>query len=440
MAHLVASITRDSARSYVMQSAFLTQGTVFTVVGVVVTVIVFIIVAVVVVAVERSSVVKLFLRFIGSNVPFNTLRQSQMKTSIIFSESSTIVGHKVASSWNLLTSYGPYSQMVKFVFHLLDLSSGMILLYQNLLEFNLVFGTVATELLFSSVAIGICQHLPLLSMLGIHAARNTISNEFLMQPESRWCIRVERSWDIVWGRRDIVKKVGGKSILNIESRVVGRRHHSVNNPVVYKEVIKKDSETVKSKSEQSRSIALKARKESSDDESSTSDSEDEEYAMAIRVFKKFFKRRGRFCGDPNHLIRECPKQLKYQNQKAFVGGSWSDSDEDEEEMTKDEKCLIAKASNEILSETEYFSDDQSSLDENDLDSEYSRLCKIGLKVMAKNKTLKQAKIELENEVLELKDKLSRLENGKEVNEECKLCQDLKFENEKLRKEISRLNH
>ncbi|GJS98773.1 copia protein [Tanacetum coccineum] len=115
------------------------------------------------------------------------------------------------------------------------------------------------------------------------------------------------------------------------------------------------------------------------------------------------------CGDPNHLIGECSKQSKYQNQKAFVGGSWSDSDEDEEERTKDEKCLMAKASNEVLSETEYFSDDQSSLDENDLDSEYSRLCKIGLKVMAKNKTLKQAKIELENEALELKDKLSRLE-------------------------------
>ncbi|GJU26890.1 zf-CCHC domain-containing protein [Tanacetum coccineum] len=211
----------------------------------------------------------------------------------------------------------------------------------------------------------------------------------------------------------------------------------IGNLKVYEEVIKKDSETVKSKREQSRSIALKARKESSDDDSSTSDSEDEEYAMAVRDFKKFFKRRGRFvrqpheerksfqrnkddkngkgerkcfkCGDPNHLVGECPKLSRYQNQKAFVGGSWSDSDEDEEEKTNDEKCLMAKASNEVLSETEYFSDDQSSLDENDLDSEYSRLCKLGLKVMAKNKTLKQAKIELENETLELKDKLSRLE-------------------------------
>ncbi|GKF00913.1 hypothetical protein Tco_0027836 [Tanacetum coccineum] len=51
---------------------------------------------------------------------------------------------------------------------------------------------------------------------------------------------------------------------------------------VYEEVIKKDSETVKNKREQSRSIALKARKESSDEDSSTSDSEDEEYAMAER--------------------------------------------------------------------------------------------------------------------------------------------------------------
>ncbi|GKB55959.1 hypothetical protein Tco_0912145 [Tanacetum coccineum] len=147
----------------------------------------------------------------------------------------------------------------------------------------------------------------------------------------------------------------------------------IRNLKVYEEVIKKDSETVKNKREQSRSFALKARKESSDKDSSTSDSE---YAMAVRNFKKFFKRQGRFvkqpyeerrsfqrnkddknktserkcfkCGDPNHLI---------------VGGAWSDSDNDEEEKTKDEKCLMAKNSNEVLSETEYFSDNQSSLDE-----------------------------------------------------------------------------
>nr|GEY50915.1 zf-CCHC domain-containing protein/DUF4219 domain-containing protein/UBN2 domain-containing protein [Tanacetum cinerariifolium] len=228
----------------------------------------------------------------------------------------------------------------------------------------------------------------------------------------------------------------------------------IENLNVYEEVIKKDFGTVKSKKEQSRFLVLKVKKEVSDEDNSSFDSEDEEYAMAVKEFKKFFKRRGRFvrqpqgnrktfqksrhdgygkserkcfrCGDPNHLIGECSKPSKNNDQRAFIGGAWSDNEEDEEEKTKDEKCHMAKASNEVLSEIGYFSDDQSSLNENDLDSEYSRLCKIGLKVMAKNKTLKQAKIKLENEALELKDKLSRLEKGKEVNEEYKLCQDLKF--------------
>nr|GEZ97338.1 transposase, Ptta/En/Spm, transposase, Tnp1/En/Spm-like protein [Tanacetum cinerariifolium] len=58
-------------------------------------------------------------------------------------------------------------------------------------------------------------------------------------------------------------------------------------------IIKKDFEIVKAKGER-KSLALKAKKESNDKECSTSRSEDEEYAMAVRDFKKFFKRRGRF--------------------------------------------------------------------------------------------------------------------------------------------------
>ncbi|GKB31784.1 zf-CCHC domain-containing protein, partial [Tanacetum coccineum] len=127
----------------------------------------------------------------------------------------------------------------------------------------------------------------------------------------------------------------------------------IGNLKVYEVIIKKDSEMVKGKREQNRSLALKAKKESSDEDSLTSDSEDEEYAMAVRDFKKFFKRRGRFvrqpqderkssqrnkddkndkserkcfkCGDPNHLIGECPKLSRNYNQRAFVGGSWSDT-------------------------------------------------------------------------------------------------------------------
>nr|GEY62750.1 zf-CCHC domain-containing protein/DUF4219 domain-containing protein/UBN2 domain-containing protein [Tanacetum cinerariifolium] len=133
---------------------------------------------------------------------------------------------------------------------------------------------------------------------------------------------------------------------------------------------------VKGKKKQNRSLALKAKKKSSDEDSSNSDSEEEEYAMAIKEFKNFFKRRGRFsrqphderkvfqrnkddkngkgerkcfkCEDSNHLIGECPKLSRSYNQIDFVGGPWSDSDEDEEEKTKDEKCLMAKASNEAI--------------------------------------------------------------------------------------------
>ncbi|GJR30897.1 zf-CCHC domain-containing protein [Tanacetum coccineum] len=104
---------------------------------------------------------------------------------------------------------------------------------------------------------------------------------------------------------------------------------------------------------------LKVKKESNVEESLTSRNEDEEYVMAVRDFKKFFKRRGRFvrqprndkktfqrsrddkngksdrkcfrCGDPNNLIGECPKPSKDKNQRAFVGGSWSDSGEEDDE-------------------------------------------------------------------------------------------------------------
>ncbi|GJU41742.1 zf-CCHC domain-containing protein [Tanacetum coccineum] len=123
----------------------------------------------------------------------------------------------------------------------------------------------------------------------------------------------------------------------------------IGNLKVYEVIIKKDSRMVKGKRDQSRSLALKDKKKSSDEESSTSDSEEEEYAMAVRDFKKFFKRQGSFvrqprderksfqrskdekygkserkcfrCGDPNHLIGECPKLPRNKNQRAFVGGT-----------------------------------------------------------------------------------------------------------------------
>ncbi|GJV66980.1 hypothetical protein Tco_1482489 [Tanacetum coccineum] len=63
----------------------------------------------------------------------------------------------------------------------------------------------------------------------------------------------------------------------------------IGNHKVHEMIIKKDSKIVKAKGEK-KSIALKAKKESSDEESLTSRSEDKEYVMAVRDFKKFFTR------------------------------------------------------------------------------------------------------------------------------------------------------
>ncbi|GKD49666.1 hypothetical protein Tco_1278642 [Tanacetum coccineum] len=73
----------------------------------------------------------------------------------------------------------------------------------------------------------------------------------------------------------------------------------IGNLKVYEVITKKASKMVKGKREQNRSLALKAKKESSDEDNSTSDSKDEEYAMAVRDFKKFFKRQGRFVRQPH---------------------------------------------------------------------------------------------------------------------------------------------
>ncbi|GJY94268.1 hypothetical protein Tco_0510629 [Tanacetum coccineum] len=66
----------------------------------------------------------------------------------------------------------------------------------------------------------------------------------------------------------------------------------IGNLKVHEVVMEKDSEIYRGKKERIKSIGLKAKKESSDDKNSTSGSDDEEYAMAIRNFKKFFRRKG----------------------------------------------------------------------------------------------------------------------------------------------------
>ncbi|GJZ16431.1 hypothetical protein Tco_0552108 [Tanacetum coccineum] len=73
----------------------------------------------------------------------------------------------------------------------------------------------------------------------------------------------------------------------------------IENLKVHEMIIKNDSLIVKAKGER-RFLTLKDKKESSDEECFTSRSEDEEYVMAVRDFKKFFKRRGRLVRQPRN--------------------------------------------------------------------------------------------------------------------------------------------
>ncbi|GJR16096.1 hypothetical protein Tco_0798748 [Tanacetum coccineum] len=80
----------------------------------------------------------------------------------------------------------------------------------------------------------------------------------------------------------------------------------IGNLKVHEMIIKKDFEIVKANGKR-KSLALKAKKESSDEECPTSEN---------------------------------------KNQRTFVGGSWSDSDKEDDEKAKDKTCLVAQASNE----------------------------------------------------------------------------------------------
>ncbi|GKB28618.1 zf-CCHC domain-containing protein [Tanacetum coccineum] len=290
--------------------------------------------------------------------------------------------------------------------------------------------------------------------------------DLLVQQYEQFVIFEDESIDSAFARFNII--ITSLKALDEESKDLTSLSldELIGNLKVHEMIIKKDSEIVKAKVER-KSIALKAKKESSDEECLTSGSEDEEYVMAVRDFKKFFKRRGRFvrqprndkktfqrsrddkngksdrkcfrCGDPNHLIGECPKPPKDKNQRAFVGGSWSDSGEEDDEKVKDETCLVAHASSEVCSESSYFSDENSSIDDIALDNEYDKLCKMSLKIITKNKKLKATRNSLENELRELKDKLSTLEKNKGVDLDCAKCHVLKIENEKLKDESTRLN-
>ncbi|GJQ95116.1 retrovirus-related pol polyprotein from transposon TNT 1-94 [Tanacetum coccineum] len=145
------------------------------------------------------------------------------------------------------------------------------------------------------------------------------------------------------------------------------------------------------------SVRTTLKTNSSDEECLTSGSEAEGYAMVgMRLPRKFFKRRENdLDAATDHLVLENVQRHRKSRTKAFA---------------------------EVLfSESLYFSDESSSIDDIDLDNEYDKLCKLRLTILTKNKRPKSIRNTLENELRELKDKLSIFEKNKGVDLECAMC-------------------
>nr|GEU38336.1 zf-CCHC domain-containing protein/DUF4219 domain-containing protein/UBN2 domain-containing protein [Tanacetum cinerariifolium] len=188
------------------------------------------------------------------------------------------------------------------------------------------------------------------TLLFIHQGTSQVKDnkiDLMVQQYEQFVISEDESIDTAFARFNTI--ITSLKALDEESKYLTSLSldELIKNLKVHEITIKKDSKIVKEKVER-KSLALKAKKESSDEECWNFGSEDEEYTMAVRDFKKIFKRRDRFirqpqndkktiqrscddkndksdrkcfrCGDPNHRIRKCLKPSKDKNQRAFVEG------------------------------------------------------------------------------------------------------------------------
>ncbi|GKB33539.1 hypothetical protein Tco_0872940, partial [Tanacetum coccineum] len=105
--------------------------------------------------------------------------------------------------------------------------------------------------------------------------------KFLRALSTKWRLKVT----VIEESKDLLTLLLNKLIGNIQ---------------VYEVVLEKDSDASKNKKEKYKSLALKSKKVSSDEEVSSSDNEDEEYAMLVMDFKKFFRIRGKFVRQPHN--------------------------------------------------------------------------------------------------------------------------------------------
>ncbi|GJR16836.1 hypothetical protein Tco_0965363 [Tanacetum coccineum] len=124
----------------------------------------------------------------------------------------------------------------------------------------------------------------------------------------------------------------------------------IDNLKVYEMIIKKDSEIVKAKVER-KSLVLKARKESSDESVRLPNGEEDDekvknkMCLVAQASSEVCSESSYF-SDENSSIDDLVLDNEYD--KLFkIRGSWSDSGEEDDEKVKNETCVIAQASSEI---------------------------------------------------------------------------------------------
>ncbi|GJW45349.1 retrovirus-related pol polyprotein from transposon TNT 1-94 [Tanacetum coccineum] len=109
-------------------------------------------------------------------------------------------------------------------------------------------------------------------------------------------------------------------------------------------IIKKDSEIVKAKEER-KSLTLKSKKEFVMKKVRLLELKTKSTPWGLETSRSSSREEVDSCGDPNHLIGECPKPPKDKNQRAFVGGQICDNkckvtfSEHDSEITKDGKVI-----------------------------------------------------------------------------------------------------
>ncbi|GKA70791.1 hypothetical protein Tco_0776930 [Tanacetum coccineum] len=87
-----------------------------------------------------------------------------------------------------------------------------------------------------------------------------------------------------------------------------------------------------------------------DEEVSCSDSDNKEYVMAVRDFKKFFRRKGKFVRQPHDdkkTFRRAQEEKKGKDERS----------EEDDEAEKDEICLMAPDSNEVHLKVKFEADE-----------------------------------------------------------------------------------